>query len=169
MAPVRFLSLPEELVLAILSHSTPHDLSAVAASCRELAKLSEKAAQMACKARSITSKGLWCAKRSWRCQLSGRIWRAGHRVREREGSPAELLAEVEVRDEVVGLVQHAHLTRNPKILPAESWRFVISTECFKIRGLRCQFTQLEDALFGNEDSLKVSCGSMDSFFVRSRR
>ena len=83
---VRLLSLPEELVLAILAHSSPHDLRTIAASCRELSKLSEKAAQTECKAQCITSKGLWCAKRSWRCQLSGRIWRAGHRVRERIGA-----------------------------------------------------------------------------------
>ena len=38
---VRFLSLPEELVLAILSHSSPRDLHIIAASCRELAKLTE--------------------------------------------------------------------------------------------------------------------------------
>ena len=86
MPSVRLLCLPEELVLAILSHSSPRDLRTIAASCRELSKLSEKAAQTACKAQSITSKGLWCATRTWRCQLGGRIWRAGHRVRERVGA-----------------------------------------------------------------------------------
>ena len=83
------LSLPEELVIAILSHwsLTPRrDFCNIAASCRELAKLSERAAQTVCKARGITSKGLWCGTRNWRCQLSGRIWRAGHRIRETIGS-----------------------------------------------------------------------------------
>ena len=83
------LSLPEELVVAILSHwsLTPRrDFCNIAASCRELAKLSERAAQTVCKARGITSKGLWCGTRNWRCQLSGRIWRAGHRIRETIGS-----------------------------------------------------------------------------------
>ena len=84
MPSVRLLCLPEELVLAILSHSSPRDPRTIAASCRELSKLSEGGAN-GVQGTEHHIQGLE-ARLHPACQLGGRIWRAGHRVRERVGA-----------------------------------------------------------------------------------
>ncbi|KAL1526387.1 hypothetical protein AB1Y20_015100 [Prymnesium parvum] len=80
-------ALPLELLHHIVQHLSAREMMQLAATSRLFDDLTNAVALRLCTLQGITSRGLWCGKRSWRVQLHGRSFRkAGARVHSQLGS-----------------------------------------------------------------------------------